>query len=87
MSYALSITPAAGKMLESLPRALHGRIREKIEHLKANPRPSGCVKVAGLKHAYRIRIGDYRVIYEIHDDRRIVIIFIIDHRKQVYRRL
>lgn len=73
--------------MEKLPQVIRRRIAPKIEALTTNPRPLGCVKIAGTNQTYRIRIGDYRVVYEIHDDRRIVIIFVVAHRRESYRGL
>ena len=55
-----------------------------MEALAEKPRPEGCSKLTG-REAWRIRVGDYRVIYEIHDDRQVVIIVVIRHRKDAYR--
>ncbi len=60
------------------------RIDAAIVALAETPRPAGCVKVAG-RDAWRIRIGDYRVIYEIHDGILVVVILELGHRRQIYR--
>lgn len=70
----------------SLPARVRGRILEGIETLKDNPRPPRCTKLAGSRDEYRIRIGDYRVRYEIHDRESMVVVMVCDHRKDVYRR-
>ena len=74
-------------MLDSLPREVHSRIRAKIDLLAENPRPIGSLKIAGSRNSYRIRVGDYRVVYEVHDDDRLVIVFIVAHRRESYRGL
>ena len=56
-----------------------------IDALAANPRPVGCVKLAG-RDDYRIRVGDYRVVYAVDDDERLVLVARIAHRREVYRR-
>lgn len=70
-------------------RRLHGstrdRIREAIDALAADPRPRGATKLAG-RDDYRIRIGDYRVVYAVDDQERLVLVARIAHRREVYRR-
>jgi mRNA interferase RelE/StbE len=56
-----------------------------IESLESDPRPSGCKKLVGSEHTYRIRIGDYRVVYELRDDKLIVLDVRVRHRRDVYR--
>jgi mRNA interferase RelE/StbE len=51
------------------------------------PRPKGAAKLTGLEHAYRLRHGDYRIIYEVHEDRLLVLVIRIGHRREVYRSL
>lgn len=84
MIYAIDILRAAQKQLARLERAKQDRIIEAIRSLAANPRPAGCKKLSG-RPAWRIRIGPYRVIYEIFDDRLLVLVVTIGDRKSVYR--
>jgi mRNA interferase RelE/StbE len=84
MPYHIDYLPAARKAIEKLPRRLQQRIIERIGTLSSNPRPTGCVKLTG-QDAYRIRIGDYRVIYTIEDDKLIVLVIDVGHRRDVYR--
>jgi mRNA interferase RelE/StbE len=81
--YTVFILPSAQKQLNKLPNAIATRIEDKMMDLATDPRPSGCKKLKG-RDAYRIRIGDYRVIYEIHDGRLIVTVINIGHRREVY---
>ncbi len=83
--YSITFARSARKELEKFPRQIAGRILEKISALAANPRPIGSLKLKGDENLWRIRIGDYRVIYEIDDAERNVDISIIRHRKDVYR--
>jgi mRNA interferase RelE/StbE len=83
-SYAVEIKPSARKELESLSDGLIARLVSKIEGLAVNPRPSGCKKLRGYKDFWRIRIGSYRVVYIIDDERRIVNVTRIAHRRDVY---
>lgn len=82
--YAVEIKPSARREMENLDDSLLSRLVPKIEGLGANPRPSGCRKLRGYKDQWRIRIGDYRVVYIIDDDRKKVSITRIAHRKDVY---
>jgi len=70
--------------LESLPGKIQDRIFEAIDALVDNPRPRGCRKLRGRDSQYRIRVGDYRVIYEIDDKTVTVLILRIRHRKDAY---
>jgi mRNA interferase RelE/StbE len=72
--YTLQFTRPARKELESLPARLQVRILRAAEALVDDPRPRGCKKLKGSEDAYRIRVGDYRVVYEIHDDEVVVLI-------------
>jgi mRNA interferase RelE/StbE len=82
--YALGIKPSARKELENLSDSLIARLVPKIGSLAADPRPSGCRKLHGYKDVWRIRVGDYRVVYIIDDDRKIVSITRVAHRREVY---
>ena len=84
-SYKLLIKPSASKELEALPRKDRSRIAAKIENLADNPRPPGSEKLSG-EEKYRLRQGDYRVLYSIQDGSMAVTIVRIGHRREVYRR-
>ncbi len=84
-TYHLVIAPAARKELTRLPKKIAERIVAAIEALTENPRPPGSLKLEGEKNRYRIRIGDYRVVYSIEDDVLTVLIIRIRHRKDAYR--
>lgn len=86
MAFTVTFTAAAAKSLAKLDRSLVARIKPKVLALGVNPRPSGCVKLSG-EELYRIRIGDYRVVYRIDDRLQIVEITIVAHRREVYRGL
>ena len=83
--YHLLLERSAEKDLARLSSEIHDRILAAIKALAANPRPPGCRKLAGSKHDWRIRVGDYRVIYEIADEIRIVRVHRVRHRREVYR--
>ena len=82
--YAVDIILKAEKEFLKLPEVMRERIREKILLLEENPRPLGSKKLRDTEY-YRIRIGDFRVIYSIHDNVKMVKVLSIAHRKDVYR--
>jgi mRNA interferase RelE/StbE len=83
--YDVFIKPSALKELESVgSRKLRRNLVEHIQSLADNPRPQGCRKLTGADQ-YRIRRGAYRVVYSIEDERRVVIVVKVGHRKDVYR--
>ena len=84
MIYSIKIKSETKKYLLTLEKNLRRRISRSINELAANPRPSECKKLKG-RDAYRIRVGDYRVIYEIYDDVLVVLIIRVAHRREVYK--
>jgi len=82
--YSLEIKPSAAKELDALDDALFARIDRKILALGENPRPSGCKKLRGYKDHWRIRVGDWRVLYVVDDAAKRVSITRVAHRKEVY---
>ncbi|MFY8217319.1 MAG: type II toxin-antitoxin system RelE family toxin [Chthoniobacterales bacterium] len=76
---------AAKKDLRKLPEEIHSRVIESILRLATNPRPPGSKKLAGSTTDWRIRIGDYRVLYDIADKVRIVRVYRVRHRRDVYK--
>lgn len=83
-SYTVEIKPSARKELEALPNQILARVIAKIEALADNPRPAGCKKLKGFKDQWRIRVGDWRVVYIINDTARLVSVTRIAHRREVY---
>jgi mRNA interferase RelE/StbE len=82
--YRVALARSAEKELQRLPRALVTRIVSRLEQLATEPRPARCKKLRGGDKEWRIRIGDYRVVYEIDDDKRAVDVTRIAHRSEVY---
>ena len=82
--YEVLLSKAARKQLGSLPAFIHNKIIEDISALAASPRPAGCKKLKGYNNSWRIRIGDYRVIYEVEDKILRILVIAIGHRKDVY---
>lgn len=83
MNYNILVLRSAQKELAKLPSDVYERLRDKISTLSSNPRPAGSKKLTA-RPAWRIRIGDYRVIYEINDREKSVLIVHVGHRKDVY---
>ncbi|HEX3903800.1 MAG TPA: type II toxin-antitoxin system RelE/ParE family toxin [Polyangia bacterium] len=83
-SYRLEVKRSAAKEIADLPKADCQRVVAKIQLLANNPRPHGCEKLSGAEK-YRVRQGDYRILYEIDDSAKSVIIVKIGNRKEVYR--
>lgn len=84
MNYSVILSRAARKQLERFSGDTEKRILAKLSELESNPRPSGCKKLKN-RDAWRVRIGDYRAIYEIHDKVLQVIIITVGHRREVYQ--
>ena len=83
-NYKIYLKSSAKKELESLPDKILVRIVDKIKSLSANPRPKGCEKLSA-EEKYRIRQGNYRIIYAIEDDKLIIYVVKIGHRRDVYK--
>jgi mRNA interferase RelE/StbE len=83
-SYKLLIKPSAVKELEDIPNEVRRRIASKIQALAMSPRPHGCEKLSGQER-YRVRQGQYRVVYSVNDKEQTILIVKIGHRREVYR--
>jgi mRNA interferase RelE/StbE len=83
--YAITFSRSARKELEKLPPQLVERVVPKIESLVLRPRPAGCKKLKGGQNLWRIRVGDYRVVYSLDDARQVVDIVAVRHRSEAYR--
>jgi len=85
-AYSLEIRRSAARELEGIePRDRRLKIIERIRALADEPHPHGAQKLAGSKNAYRIRHGDYRVLYEVVEVARRIVVVKIGHRREVYR--
>lgn len=84
--YSVEIKSSARKELEALPDSVLARVVKKIESLGDAPRPAGCKKLKGYKDHWRVRVGDWRVVYIIEDAVKLVSISRIAHRRDVYER-
>jgi mRNA interferase RelE/StbE len=85
MSYTILISKSVQKQIDNLPSDIQERVADKIKNLADEPRPDGVVKLKGFDNEYRIRVGDYRVRYEIDDANQIIQLLQCKHRKDVYR--
>jgi len=83
-SYAVEVKPSARKELEALPDNMLARVVNKLETLGDIPRPAGCKKLKGYKDYWRVRIGNWRVVYIIDDTAKVVSVIRIAHRREVY---
>ena len=83
--YRVLLERSAEKDLSRLSSENHDRVIAAMQALANDPRPPGCRKLAGSKHDWRIRVGDYRVVYEIADEIHVVRVNRVRHRREVYR--
>lgn len=86
MSYRITVSPAAQRQLRRLDAGARRRVQGAIELLAGEPRPPGAVKLAGGQGEWRVRTGDYRIVYEIDDGVLLVLVVAVGHRKDIYRR-
>ena len=88
MTYVVELSPAAVRQLKKLDRPIQIRVLGRIEKLESDPRPGNATVLRGTDDTlFRVREGDYRIIYTIEDDRLIVLVIRIGHRSEVYRNL
>ena len=84
-SYSVLLKPAVEKDLRSLPKKMLARVFGRIETLESDPLPRQSVKLEGSEQLYRLRVGDYRIIYAIDHPNRQIIIHHVRHRREAYR--
>jgi mRNA interferase RelE/StbE len=84
-SYKVEWKNSAYKELQKLPRPMIERVVEAVDDLAINPYPSGIKKLVGSDHSYRIRVGDYRIIYDVVDNKLLIHIVRVRHRKDAYK--
>jgi mRNA interferase RelE/StbE len=85
--FEIILKPSVEKQMDRLPGKVRLRVLAALEHLRSDPRPVGCVKLSGEENLWRLRMGSYRVVYEIHDERLILLVLRVAHRKDAYRGL
>jgi mRNA interferase RelE/StbE len=82
--YTVVVAAAAARQIAALDGSVRGRIVKRIQELKEEARPAGCKKLTGSE-LWRIRAGDYRIVYSIEDARLLVLVVRVGHRREVYR--
>ena len=87
MSYRIELKRSAAKTLKKIPKADRKRIANKIDSLAENPPNPETTKMKGNNPFHKVRIGDYRIVYEIQEDVLLILIVKIGHRKDIYRKL
>jgi len=85
MAYRVEFGPAAARQFKKLIRPVQEVITKRLEELAINPRPPGVKKLQGEENLYRVREGDYRIVYEIQDQALLVIVVKVGHRSDVYK--
>jgi len=85
MAYKIAFSPRADRQFRDLPQKVQARLKPRIDALTNNPRPRGVEKLQGEDNFYRIRIGDYRIIYQVQDKILLILVVKIGHRRDVYR--
>ena len=86
MPYTVQLAPAAKRQLRKLDRSIQERVVRRLEKLEKDPRPPGVEKMEGDESTYRIRMGEYRIVYEIRDKVLVVLVLKVGHRREIYRR-
>ena len=87
MPYRVELAPAAQRELRRLPPEVHGRLAGPIQALRENPRPIGVRKLRGENRTWRIRVGAYRVVYDVYDDQEVVVVLRVTRRRESTYRL
>jgi len=87
MVYSVVLKKSVEKDLKKLPRKIIPRIISKIEELSLNPYPRDSTKIKDAERTYRVRVGDYRIIYQVDNDKKIVTVIYVRHRKDAYKNL
>ena len=86
-AYNISLKPSVEKDLRPLPKSIVARVMDQIEELKTAPLPRKALKLSTAERLYRIRVGDYRIVYEVDTKAKQVLIHYVRHRRDIYRSL
>ncbi|HPO12112.1 MAG TPA: type II toxin-antitoxin system RelE/ParE family toxin [Candidatus Hydrogenedentes bacterium] len=86
MAYRIIFNAHATRAFRKLSADVKARLKPAIDELVNNPRPPGVEKLMGTESTYRIRVSDYRILYEIHDDKLLIVVVETAHRREVYRK-
>lgn len=88
MTYRVEIAPAAGRDLKHLDKSVVSRLEPAILSLGEDPRPPGTRKIRDSENSYRIRVGEYRIIYDVYDNQKLVVVLRVERRSEnTYRRI
>ena len=85
MLYQIEFSRQADRQFRNLPSQIQQRLRSRIDSLAIKPCPQGSKKLSGVDQLYRIRVGDYRIIYAVKDNRLLVLVVKVGHRREIYR--
>jgi len=85
VTYRITLAPPAARQLRKFDPAVRRRLQAALELLANDPRPPAAVQLMGGAGEWRVRTGDYRIVYEIHDDQLLVLVLRLGHRRQAYR--
>ncbi|WP_417367585.1 type II toxin-antitoxin system RelE family toxin [Glutamicibacter arilaitensis] len=85
MAYRITIARGAAKTFRGLHPQVAARLKDAIQALAEDPRPPGCLQLNGGDGELRIRVGDYRIVYDVQDDVLVVLVLKIGHRREIYR--
>ncbi|MGJ9402215.1 type II toxin-antitoxin system RelE family toxin [Arthrobacter sp. KK5.5] len=85
MPYSISYVPSVAKTIRKLDKPTARRLLDAIGGLASDPRPPGCIQLKGGDGEFRIRVGDYRIVYDVQDDELVVLVLRVGHRREVYR--
>lgn len=86
MTYRVEFSPSAARQLRKLDGTARRRVQAAVELLATEPRPNGAKKLVGGEGEWRVRTGDYRIVYEIHDGVLLVLVLALGHRREIYQR-
>lgn len=84
--YQIEFTSAAARQFRKLPAEARRRLAARIDALAADPRPPGAVAIKGADRTLRLRVGDYRILYRVDDDRLVILLVRVGHRREIYDR-
>lgn len=87
MAHRIEVSPAAARQLKKIDRRVLPRIVEKIDSLASEPRPHGCEKLSGYDSLYRVRVGEYRIVYGVEDRLVLVAVLKVGNRSEIYQRI
>lgn len=85
MTFSVVIAPSALRQLRKLDPTARRRVQAAIELLAAEPRPPAAKRLVNFEGEWRVRVGDYRIVYDVHDDELVVLVLSAAHRREVYR--